>query len=163
MIDNYYDILGVSVESTNEEIKKAFRLKAKEFHPDINKSDDAEERFKEVNQAYEVLSNTKLRKKYDEEYYEDEYEDDEYEDDEYEDDEEYFEYEDDEEYEEYEEYEDDEDKCQFCKQKTKLVHSENQMIIMVVVFFLASPLTFLLCWFLFEKKTCIICKRNIII
>lgn len=63
-MDKYYDILGVSKEATDEEIKKAFKKKAKEFHPDVNKSADAEEKFKEVNNAYQILSNDERRREH---------------------------------------------------------------------------------------------------
>jgi DnaJ-class molecular chaperone len=62
---DYYDILSVSKNSSTEEIKKAYRKKALEFHPDRNKSKDAEEKFKEVNEAYEILSNPKKKQAYD--------------------------------------------------------------------------------------------------
>lgn len=53
---NPYEILGVSQGDSKEEIKKAFKEKAREWHPDINKSEDAEEKFKEINQAYQTLT-----------------------------------------------------------------------------------------------------------
>lgn len=59
---NYYDILGVSRNATQEEIKKAFRKQARKHHPDAGGS---EERFKEINEAYEVLSDPEKRKQYD--------------------------------------------------------------------------------------------------
>ncbi|MFQ5481338.1 MAG: DnaJ C-terminal domain-containing protein [Nitrospinaceae bacterium] len=63
---NYYDILGVSRTASEEEIKKAFRKKALDFHPDRNKNDPkAEEKFKEVNEAYAVLSDADKKSKYD--------------------------------------------------------------------------------------------------
>lgn len=62
---DYYDVLGVSKTADESEIKKAFRKKAMEYHPDRNKSPDAEERFKEVNEAYEVLSDSNKRATYD--------------------------------------------------------------------------------------------------
>ena len=65
IMSNYYDILGVSKEATQAEIKSAFRKKARELHPDVNKAPDAEERFKELGKAYETLSNEEKRSLYD--------------------------------------------------------------------------------------------------
>ncbi len=62
---DYYDILGVSKNASKEEIKKAYRKLALEHHPDRNKSSDASEKFKEINEAYEVLSNPKKKSTYD--------------------------------------------------------------------------------------------------
>lgn len=59
---NYYDVLGVKKDATADEIKKAFRRLARKHHPDTGGD---EEKFKEINQAYEVLSDTEKRKKYD--------------------------------------------------------------------------------------------------
>lgn len=62
---NYYDVLGVSKDSTDAEIKSAFRKLAKQYHPDINKEPGAEEKFKEIGEAYAVLSDPEKRKQYD--------------------------------------------------------------------------------------------------
>jgi len=60
-----YDILGVTKTASADEIKKAYRKKALEFHPDRNKSTDAESKFKEVNEAYEILSSPQKKQAYD--------------------------------------------------------------------------------------------------
>ncbi len=62
---DYYDVLGVPRTATKDDMKKAFRRLARQYHPDVNKENDATERFKEVNEAYEVLSNEKMRATYD--------------------------------------------------------------------------------------------------
>ncbi|WP_193365055.1 DnaJ domain-containing protein [Neosynechococcus sphagnicola] len=63
---NYYEILGVSRDATVEEIKKAYRRLARQFHPDLNPGDQtAEEKFKTVGEAYEVLSDLGKRAQYD--------------------------------------------------------------------------------------------------
>ncbi|ABG40618.1 heat shock protein DnaJ-like protein [Paraglaciecola sp. T6c] len=63
---DYYAILGVAKDAELKEIKKAYRKLALEFHPDMNAADDAEEKFKEVAEAYEVLKDTEKRAEYDE-------------------------------------------------------------------------------------------------
>ena len=64
---DYYEILGVPRTANDAEIKKSFRKLAREFHPDVAKDKKrAEEKFKEINEAYEVLSDAAKRKKYDE-------------------------------------------------------------------------------------------------
>jgi molecular chaperone DnaJ len=62
---DYYEVLGVSRNANHDDLKQAFRRLARQFHPDVNKSDDAEERFKEVNEAYAVLSDNDRRAAYD--------------------------------------------------------------------------------------------------
>lgn len=62
---DYYETLGVDRKASAEEIQKAYRKLARKYHPDINKTKDAEDRFKEVNEANEVLSNPEKRKRYD--------------------------------------------------------------------------------------------------
>lgn len=62
---SYYDVLGVEEQSTQEDIKKAFRKLAKEWHPDRSTQPDAHERFQEINEAYQILGNEQKRNEYD--------------------------------------------------------------------------------------------------
>ena len=63
---DYYEILGVERGADEKEIKSAYRKLAKKYHPDINKAPDAEQKYKDVNEAYEVLNDPEKRKLYDE-------------------------------------------------------------------------------------------------
>lgn len=62
---DYYDVLGVPRDASADDIRRAFRRLARQYHPDISKEDGAEARFKEVNEAYEVLSDAEKRRQYD--------------------------------------------------------------------------------------------------
>src|SRR5512141_1196634 len=62
---DYYEVLGISRDAGQDEIKKAFRKLARQYHPDVNKEPAAEARFKEINEAYEVLSDDQKRAAYD--------------------------------------------------------------------------------------------------
>ena len=61
---NYYEILGVNRKSTKEEIRLSYRKLAKKYHPDTNKTAESETMFKDVNEAYDVLTNVEKRRKY---------------------------------------------------------------------------------------------------
>lgn len=62
---DYYEVLGVAKDATDADIKKAYRKLSKQFHPDINQEAGAEDKFKEIAEAYEVLSDADKRAAYD--------------------------------------------------------------------------------------------------
>jgi curved DNA-binding protein len=62
---DYYEVLGVSRDADQDTIRRAYRTLARKYHPDLNSDNDAEERFKELGEAYEVLSDTEKRERYD--------------------------------------------------------------------------------------------------
>lgn len=65
MARDYYEVLGVSRNAGAEEVQQAYRKLARRYHPDVNSDPEAEERFKEINEAYSVLSDPDTRKRYD--------------------------------------------------------------------------------------------------
>ena len=62
---DYYQTLGVARDASKDEVQKAYRKLARKFHPDVNKAEEAEAKFKEINEAYEVLKDPEKRSKYD--------------------------------------------------------------------------------------------------
>ena len=62
---DYYSVLGVAKDAKADDIQKAYRKLARKFHPDVNNSPEAEEKFKEINEAHEVLKDSEKRAKYD--------------------------------------------------------------------------------------------------
>ncbi len=65
LMADYYDLLGVSRDADADTLKRAYRRLARQYHPDINKDPGAEDRFKEIGRAYEVLSDPQTRARYD--------------------------------------------------------------------------------------------------
>lgn len=65
MIIDYYKTLGISTNASADEIKRAYRIKSKQYHPDLNQSSDAQEKLQKVQDAYDTLSNEHLRIVYD--------------------------------------------------------------------------------------------------
>ncbi|HEY2199102.1 MAG TPA: DnaJ C-terminal domain-containing protein [Mycobacterium sp.] len=65
MARDYYEVLGVSRDATQEQLQEAFRTLARKYHPDVNSAPGAEDRFKELNEAYHVLADPDTRKRYD--------------------------------------------------------------------------------------------------
>ena len=62
---DYYEVLGLGKDASQDEIKKAYRKMARQYHPDVNKAADAEDKFKEAKEAYDVLSDDQKRAQYD--------------------------------------------------------------------------------------------------
>ena len=62
---DFYDVLGVSRDASQEDIQRAYRKLARTYHPDVNKDPGAEDRFKDISEAYDVLSDPQTRRRYD--------------------------------------------------------------------------------------------------
>ncbi|MGZ4164983.1 MAG: DnaJ domain-containing protein, partial [Tumebacillaceae bacterium] len=62
---DYYEVIGVSKDAAPDEIKKAYRRLARQYHPDVNKDPSAAEKFKQITEAYEVLTDPERRQRYD--------------------------------------------------------------------------------------------------
>src|SRR3954447_13300186 len=62
---DFYEILGVARDASADDIQRAYRKLARQYHPDVNKDPGAEDRFKEVSEAYDVLSDPETRRRYD--------------------------------------------------------------------------------------------------
>ena len=62
---DYYEVMGLARDATQDEIKRAYRKLARKYHPDVSQEEHTEERFKEVGEAYEVLKNSEKRAAYD--------------------------------------------------------------------------------------------------
>ncbi len=62
---DYYEVMGVKRDATQDDIKRAYRKLARKYHPDVSKEADAEKRFKEIGEAYEVLKDPEKRAAYD--------------------------------------------------------------------------------------------------
>lgn len=62
---DYYEVLGISQDASKQDIKKAYRKLARQYHPDVSEEENAQEKFKEVKEAYETLSDDQKRSQYD--------------------------------------------------------------------------------------------------